>query len=278
MPEIFTYFDYHKFLADYYEAKKKENFHFSFRFIAQHIGIDPGYLVKVFQGHKNLSSQSLPAIASLLKLNKKETEYFELLVLFGKARAPNEIKHYFEKLLAYADLDSRKIEADKYEFYQKWYYTPIRELIRFYPFTGDFKALARMVLPAIRPTEAQKAVELLQRLGLIKKGQNGVYQLTSRFITTGDEWNSIAVRTFQKATIELAESALDRIPKEERDISTVTVSVSREGMAKLKEKLAKVRREILEIAHQEKAATRTYHVNLALFPITRDFDDSENKS
>jgi len=63
------------------------------------LGIDAGYLVKVLQGQKNLSYQSTPQVASLLKLNKKETEYFKVLVLFGKTKSNTEIAEYFEKLL-----------------------------------------------------------------------------------------------------------------------------------------------------------------------------------
>ncbi len=266
---IFNYFDYHRFLRDSYGYRKQQNSSFSYRYIGRKVGIDPGYLVKVFQGKKHIASRSIPLFVKLLNLKKKEIEYFELLVLFNKAKTNTEIKNYFEKLLTYAEIDERLVEADKYEFYQKWYYTAVRELIAISEFKGDFADLAGQVIPPITTSEARKSVELLQRLGFIKKSKKGVYAVTSRFITTGDNWRSIAIRSFQKETIKLAECSLDTIAKEERDVSTVTITLSASGFGEVQKRLALFRRELLEISHGDEEKDTAYHINLQVFPIAR---------
>lgn len=267
---IFNYFDYQRFLRDSYGYKKQQNPSFSYRYIGRKVGIDPGYLVKVFQGKKHIASRSIPLFVKLLNLKKKETEYFELLVLFNKAKTNTEIKSYFEKLLTYAEIDERPVEADKYEFYQKWYYTAVRELIAISEFKGDFADLAGQVIPEITTSEARKSVELLQRLGFIKKSNKGLYGVTSRFITTGDNWRSIAIRSFQKETIKLAECSLDTIAKEERDVSTVTITLSASGFGEVQKRLASFRRELLEISHGDEERDTAYHINLQVFPIARN--------
>ncbi len=269
MVNIFEYYDYHKFLRDIYEERKREDSRFSFRFIGNRVGIDAGYLVKVLNGQKNVAAESVPKFCVFLKFNKRQADYLELLVLFGKAKSDSEIKYYFEKLLSYVEFKSSRVDVDKYEFYRKWYYTAVRELIGFHGFSGDYSGLGKMVVPAITPGEAKKAVSLLDRLGFIRKKDDCSYELASRFITTGEAWSSIAIRTFQEETILLAKEAINRIPKDERDISTLTVSLSRKSFDELREKLKIFRREVLEIAQNEAEANRSYHLNLALFPITK---------
>jgi uncharacterized protein (TIGR02147 family) len=269
MPNIFTYYDYHKYLLDYYSEKKGTSRYFSYRYMSRQLGIDAGYLVKVLQGQKNLSFDSAPNVASLLKLNKKETEYFKVLVLFGKAKSNAEIAGYFEKLLNISETKSTTIDADCYEFYKKWYYSAVREVLGFFQFNGDFKALAEMIFPAITPAEAKKSVKLLERLDLIKKEDNGFFVPTTRFITTGEKWRSIAVRQFQEETLLLAKAALDSVPKDERDISTITLSVSREGFEEIKEILKQTRRQVFEVAEKEQNVNGAYQLNLQFFPISK---------
>ena len=274
MPNIFDYYDYHKFLLDFYSEKKRTTRYFSYRFMSKHLGIDAGYLVKVLQGQKNLSYESAPEVALLLKLNKKETEYFKLLILFGKAKSNTEIASYFEKLVHFSETKSATIDADKYEFYKKWYYSAIREILGFFPFNGNYKALAEMVVPEIKPLEAKKSIELLSRLGIIIKNERGEYTPATRFISTGEQWKSIAIRQFQEETIRLAAAALDAVPKEQRDISTVTVSLSREGFEEVGALLKQLRRQIFEVAEKEHHASGAFQVNLQLFPISKQLPEA----
>ena len=269
MPNIFEYFDYHKYLLDYYNGKKGVDTFFSYRYMSRRLGIDAGYLVKVLQGQKNITINSVPRFASLLKLGKKEAKYLELLVLFSKAKSNAEITSIFEKMLPFTEMHHTKVEADKYEFYQKWYHTAIREIIGFCGYKGDYQVLAEMVVPAIKPLEARRSVELLLRLGMVVKNAQGEYSLASRFITTGEQWHSIAIRTFQKETIRLAAEAIERIPKEERDISTMTVSLSPESFAEVRERLKHFRRMLFEVAEKEQHADGAYQINLQLFPISK---------
>ncbi len=41
------------------------------------------------------------------------------------------------------------VSKERFMYYATWYIPVIRELLFFYNFTGDFKALARMTRPAL---------------------------------------------------------------------------------------------------------------------------------
>lgn len=269
MRPIFEYFDYQKYLRDFYDEKKAENSDFSYRYIQMKTGIDPGYLLKVFQGKKHLTQRYVESFTLLCGLGRRESAYFEQMVKYGRAKKNADIKETFEKLLSFVEFSSKTIEAGKYEFYQKWYYTAVREVIGYGHFYGDCESLAKTVEPNITPSEARKAVALLEGLNFIRKTSSGRYEVTSRFVTTGEKWRGVAVRSFQDETMQLARRALESIPREERDISTITVSLSDRGFEKLSEAIKKARQEFLAIAHEDMGVNRTYQVNIQMFPISR---------
>ena len=75
--------------------------------------------------------------------------------------------------------------------------------------------------------------------------------------------------------MELAREALYSVPKTHRDISTLTLSISEQGLQHIKEKIKDCRRELLEIAKADENADRVYQLNLQLFPLSA-FDNGED--
>ena len=203
-----------------------------------------------------------------LELKLKKAEYFKLLVLYGKAKSDHEIKHYFEKLLTFIGIDGQRVQVDQYEFYQKWYYTAIRELIHIIKFRDNYSALGRMLNPPITPTQTRKAVALLERLGFIKRNRQQVYELTDVFISAGENWKSAAVRTFQAETMKLALRALEEIPKDERDISTVTITLNKDGLEQARERIRQLHKDLFAIADACENMDDIYQVNMQMFPLS----------
>jgi uncharacterized protein (TIGR02147 family) len=267
LPNIFNYLDCVKYLRDYYKARHAIDRWFSYRYIQNKTGIDPGYLYKVFQGAKPPPMKKVGMLAEVLKLNKRESEYFNLLVLYNKAKSNEEIRRYFEKIVSYSELSARKVETREYEYYTKWYHVAIRQLLSCTDFTGDYKSLAKMTVPPISEGEAKKAVALLCSLGFVKKDPDGVFRITDRFLTTGNDWQSIAVRRFQQDTIMLAHKALDTVDKDHRDISTATVTLSAEGFAEARERIRQFRNDMLELASRQENPAGAYHINIQMIPI-----------
>ena len=265
-PVLFDYLDYHRFLRDAYGARKAENRNFSHRFIAQQLGCNPAYYLKVFQGKRELSGKMILKVAELLRLGKKETEYFEALVHFNKAKSSRDKAHFFERLSAFRNTKAALVEPNRYEFYEKWYYVAILEVLDYHPFKGDFGGLARMLVPPIKPREAQKAVEVLERLGFVRKAGQG-YEKTDALITAGEGWKSAFIGNFLLTAMDLAKEAFIRQPLDRREIAAQTVSVSAAGVAAIKEKMRILRMEILELAKRDTKADRVYQINLQAFPL-----------
>jgi uncharacterized protein (TIGR02147 family) len=275
-PDIYRYYDYHAFLRDHYEWRKGVNANFSFRYIGGKVGLDAGLVLRILQGKRPLSPRKIQAFAGVTGLSKRRAEYFELLVLYGRAKTDREAQQYFEKLIGFTGLGGKRIDRDQYEFYQEWYYTAVRELLHFLPFKGDYEALAAMLVPAITAKEARKAIALLETLGLIAPKRDGGYRLTDKYLTTGEEWRSFAVREFQRQSLELARHALDETPKEARDISTVSLTINGHAMEKIRERVRQFHQDMLEISEQSGTGDRVYQVNLQVFPLSRPWDGGKS--
>ena len=269
MDGIYKYFDYKKYLSDYFEFQRKEQPFFSLRYVEKRVGIDASNIVKILNNKRELSKSGIIGFIKYLKLNRNEGEYFKYLVLFAKAKSDKDSKKYFKKFLAIKDLDITQVSSDRYEFYLKWYYTVIAAVLYYYPFDGkNYEALGKKVKPAITADEAKSSIELLERLNFIKKNKNGIYEHTDTTITTGDDFHSIAVKTFQQDTIKLAQKSLKEESRNLRDISTVSLTLSATEFDRIKDITAEYKKAVLKTLEDCEKPDRVYQLNIQLFPLT----------
>jgi uncharacterized protein (TIGR02147 family) len=167
------------------------------------------------------------------------------------------------------------IGEEQYDYYTHWLGPTLREL-------APQLAPQESETPQIRARLAHKAgayqirdtLALLLRLGLLEQGPDGAYHQTHKHITTGPlspELSVHAVRSMHRQMGELALESLDQTPVEERDISGLTVGVSEEAFAEIREELAKCRAKVAQIAEKSRARKgekeAVYRLNLQLFPL-----------
>lgn len=274
MKKIFEYFDYQKYMRDFYEQEKRHKPHISFRYLGNRMDLDPGFLLKVIQGKHHLAKRSVESVCRFFKFSEKESRYFDVLVSYGKAKTNSDIKLYFERLMTLRGANTKPVQASQYAFYQKWYHSAIHALLSIYEFRGGFKKLGSLLTPSITARQAQESIRLLMKIGLVTRGEDGIYHPTDDFVTTGEKWQSAAIREYQKETIKLSTQALDLHPKEIRDISTVTVALSQRDLPEIREKIRQLRQSILSHEHDNKPDT-VFQVNIQLIPLSNPLGDEE---
>ena len=271
--KIFEDLDYREFLKDYYNAKKEANPAFSLRVFSDKIGFKAkDFISRVMNGDKNLSSQSIPKVASGLRLGKHETEFFIALVKFNQAETTEERNGAFEEMQAVLKVvrfaeKQHLLGHAQYMVYSHWRHLTIRSLIGMYGFDGDYEALARRVHPRITAEEAKASVKLLEDCMLIKKGKNGKYVLTENAITTGDRTSKLALRGFHQDCLKLAADSIDRDPPGTRHISGLTLGISQEGYERIVERINAFRKEIALIAEEDENSDKVFQLQFALFPV-----------
>jgi len=271
--KIFEFLDYREFLKDYYNTKKMANPAFSLRVFSDKIGFKAkDFISRVMNGEKKLSTQSIPKVASGLRLGKHETEFFVALVKFNQAETMEERNAAFEEMQAVLKVvrfaeKQHLLGHTQYMVYSHWRHLTIRSLIGMYGFDGDYEALAKQVHPHITADEAKKSVKLLEECQLIKKGKDGKYTLTDSAITTGDRTSRLALRGFHQHCLKLAADSIDRDPPGSRHISGLTLGISQEGYERIVERINAFRKEIALIAEEDESADKVFQLQFALFPV-----------
>jgi uncharacterized protein (TIGR02147 family) len=74
---------------------------------------------------------------------------------------------------------------------------------------------------------------------------------------------------YLKANLRRAQKALRAVSKEERDISAVTVSLSRQAAEMVAWELDDLRKRILELAKADAGHAAVYQCNLQFFPLSK---------
>lgn len=268
MLNIFEYLDYRQYLKDFYDNERKNKPWFSYRYISSKVKLNPGYIVKVFQGKVHLGIKNIGSFADFMMLSEKEREYFSELLHFGRAKNEDEIEQRFERLQSIKGVTFRTVADNKSDFFTQWYHMAIRSLISIYPFDGkDYRKLASMLSPKITAQEARESIELLERLNIITRNEDGLYRVTEQFISTGEKWTAAVIRNYQKKNVELSLSAIDMHNKELRDISSVTMTIRMENIDVLRKKIQQFRQELLLISQNEENDDAVVQLNIQLFPV-----------
>ncbi len=276
MINIFDYTDFRKYLTDYYEDRKKRNPRFSYRFLTTQGGVNAGNFAKMLKGERNFTIASAIKLARALKLDKRERDYFQAMILFCQAKNHEDKKHFFEELMTFKESSVRVLDENYYMFYNKWYYTAVREALAFFPLTdNDFGKLGKCIIPCISEKQVAQAIRLLLDLNLVEKDDAGVYKRTNALISTGNDIRSLTLNNFVIHTMKLAAHAINRGLKE-TNLSSVTFSISSEDFKKVQEEVRRCRRKIMEIAKESKTPDRVYQFNVQLFPLTLQYKGEQS--
>ncbi len=271
-PGIYHYEDFRKFLKDSYEYLKKTKRSASFRFLAREAGFSSSnYLKLVMDGKRNLSINGAVKVAKALKLNGDENEFFGNLVLFNQAPTTEEKMFYYNRMnknRKYREI--KHLEAKQFEYFSRWYYPAIRELVLLKDFQEDPRWIASRLKPFISIREAEKALSLLQQLELLERDKNKKLCQKNRAITSGDEVQSLAVKTFHLDMLRIAATSIDNTPSSERDISGTMLNLPKSKVAQIKEKIQRFRKDLIAtVCTFEDPPEELYELSIQFFPLSR---------
>jgi len=267
---VYRFLDAREFLRQAYLHEKRANPAFSQRYIAQAIGARSSSVFRqLLEGKSRLTRARVNALARLFRLTAPEAVYFENLVAYSEAETEAEKSLAFERLKVEAGSRYALAEASQAEYFGKWHYAAVRELMALHDFQGDDEALAGLLDPPISVAEAREAVRLLLRLKLIVKKAGGGYRPTDRVLYSGARVSAEQVRPALADHLDLARRALDEIPAALRPFSYATLSVSEKSFREIREKFQAFRREVFDLLERDEEVDRLYQMNFQLFPVSK---------
>lgn len=269
-PNIYEQPDYRSFLKAMYHFKKRENPHFSFRSFSQAAGFKSSNFLKlVMDGKRNLSQEGIDKFARALKLSKEETEFFEHLVLFNQAETAQEKNRHYERISRskrYADV--KGLEVHQYAYFSNWHFVALRELVLLKGFQEDPQWINRKLRAKLHPEEIKRAIQILVELNLLRRDAQGNLCQTVEKITTTPEMGSLALVNFHREMLRKASDSLEKSRTAHRDVSALTIAVSKGQYERIRERIKQFRAEIHAIASEEEERETVYQVNFQLFNLS----------
>lgn len=261
-------------MIEYLKATRPQ---FSYRYFSRVAGFSsPNFLKLVAEGKRNLSPQSIAKFARGLGLDQREQETFETLVLLGQAETDAERNMYYARLRRRSSGSSAatRLEDAQYKVYSLWYALAIREMIPLPDFREDPVWIGRRLRPQVKPSDVRTALQLLEHVGLVVRDDIGRLRPQNTKISTGPRVRSLAVRNYHRAMLEVAAGTLDGIALEDRDITSLTISLTRSQYEEVRARIERFRRELLDLVDDPRPSDRgeqreVYQVGFQLFPLTR---------
>ena len=268
---MYDFLDYRAYLRAYYEAAKRTQRSFSFRSFAKLAGLrSPNFLKLVIEGDRNLGADSVPRFCTALGLEGPEAEFFSDLVAFNQATSLADKNRAFERISASRRFRAaRRIDGDLFAYLSHWYNPAIRELAARADFSEEPRWIASQLRPRISATEAAEAMRLLLSLGLLVRDPTSGRVLRGEpTLTTEHEVRSLGAAAFHRQMIERAGDSLDSVPAALRDLAALTVCISPETAARVKERIHQFREALTELCDADTVGKVVYQLNVQWFPLS----------
>ncbi len=269
--DVFSYQDYRDYLKDFYHHKRHTDRKFSIRFFARRAGLkSENYLKVVMDGNRNLTARNLPKFVKGLGLGRTQAEYFEALVHLNQARDVSEKREYLEKLI---HLKKKKtvlqLTRDQLDFYADWFNIVIFEMACQAEFNPQPEFISRRLKNKVSPKQVTDSLKMMIDLGILKIDENQRIMPVAARIGSSGEVPRDQIKKLHDSFIHQALEALHLQKEHEREIRSLTISLTKEQMPLFKEKLKDFQRE-LNTVFSSGEGQDVYQLNMQFFKLTKD--------
>ncbi len=230
-----------------FERLKAKNSRFTLRAMANRVKLSPGRLSELMSGKRRITPKAAQKIAVQLGLDPRRQAQF-----VATAQAP--VRHQY-----------RRLELDQFSVIADWYHFAILSLMETKNFRSSESWIAsRLGISAI---QVKAAIFRLQRLGLIKS-ENDEWISSGGHLETPSDIVSSALRKSHRQDLQRAIAALDGIPLDERDITSMTMAIDPRRLPEAKARIKQFRKDMAAFL-ESGVATEVYSLNVQLIPISK---------
>ncbi len=270
-PQAFQYLDYRAFLNGYCQWRRDSDADFSQRTFAKEAGLPPSsssLLPAVLKGRRNLSQNLRVKFSRALGLPERESRYFDLLVQFNQAKGMTEKNFFFAQLSKFRASRAQVLQDPQFDFFSNWYYSAVRNFFGMETRERNPATIAAKLFPAVTAAQVEDAIQVLLKLGLIKKTANG-YSVTEKHISTPQDVRAATAREHMRELTRMSLEVMDKTPPEARQYNALMFTVSPQGFAAVKERMRSFLEELREILDRDEKEDRIYTLTMQLFPNSR---------
>ena len=195
------------------------------------------------------------------------------MVTYAHAKGDVAKRAAFEERCALASAHKvRVLGNEEFDYFKSWKNPVIRELASRMPGAKPLE-IARVCKPKISAAEVSETLDFLVKANLLKKDKSGNFSQTDKSLSMGPvDAVPVAARDMQRQMGEFAVQALD-LPLSERDMSGLTMGLTRRAYERIRKEIADFRRRIVAIASEDDETEQVYRLNLQLFPLSERIVD-----
>jgi uncharacterized protein (TIGR02147 family) len=196
----------------------------------------------------------------------------EIVAFTFTDRAATELKERIVKRVA-------ELEESRRDYFMGWHHMVVRELVTLEGFRPDPEWIARKLRGRITREEAKESLDLLQKLGFVKKDREK-FVLSEPLLTSGDEVSNQRVAPLiQNIHRQMSEHAMRTMAeeaKEWREINGLTIAVPLSRIPDIKDAIKRFRRELNQTFSGEEKNDAVYYLSVQFFPLTTLGERREN--
>lgn len=251
--------DFRAYLQSELVRRCKSNPKYSLRAFARLLEVEPSFLSKILNRKRVVTENTLNKFGSKMGLSPNDLQTYRA-GLPGASSGEGQLA-----------ADYQQLTLDHFQMIADWYHYAILELITVKNFKSDPKWVARAL--GISVAEVSAAVERLIRLDYIEISARGKWLNRSGNNTTvGNEFTAIAFRRLQQQILSMATTALEEVPLELRDQSSMTVAIDTRLLPEAKLRIKKFRREMARLVQKSGSWNEVYQLGISFYPLTKPRD------
>ena len=272
MKSILEYKDYHLYMQDYYDERKRLGA-FSWREFCKSAGFSsPNFLKLVCMGESKLGKSKIENVANAMGLIGFEKDYFREMVMFCNAKKDIVKKIALIEMQKIAmEHKVRVVDGDAFQYYESWKYPVLRELIPMMPGACP-RDIAEECKEYVSAEEVRDILAFLVKAGFLKKDGEKAYSQTEKAVIGSAEAQPIAIRAMHKEMGNMAVRAVDRYSASERYFTGMTIGVNESNYARIVAEIDACAKKIAAIANEGGKLDQVYGLNFQLFPFTNKIE------
>jgi len=206
-----------------------------------------------------VGEETFAKMASRLEIDQEQVEIY-------RARLPG----FKSEKLSFTPL-----AADHFQSIADWHHYAILEAVTLHDFDPSPEWVSEKL--NISQSKAKEAIERLVRLGCLEMKAGRLATSVKNHTTVDLPTPTGACREHERQILGLAIRALDDIPIESRDQSSLTLAIPSSRFKEAREKIDQFRGEMASLLQRRGKRDTIYHLSVSFYPVTNPKPSIKNQ-
>lgn len=242
--------EFHRILSEQFAQKKQRNRRYSVRSFAKLVGVSPGTMSELLNGKGGWNLSNPRALEILDQLRLESAPANRLRIMMGEkisVRA-KQLGESSSGLLSNAAYQAVLFGLDL-------------------PFAATDPDRLRRRL-GLDEDCFQRILEELHAAGLTERGDDGLYRRKKEVLMAVDGVPKTVLKQHHLDNLERTAEALEKFPTEARDITTLTLTGSKERLETVRREIREFYNRLMVLMADDHGGDEVYRISVGVFPLT----------